>query len=151
MSKFMFFREDKGFTLIELLIVIAIIGLLAGVAIPMFLGQRTKAMMTEARTNIQIMATANENYYADNGRYYPNPDATKTYKDGTANALEKGLRTLKFGKTEDLNFTYTLTTCSTGQAYLAKATGKTGTPVEGTEFTMNQKNELGDGTVACGL
>jgi len=144
-------RENRGFTLIELLIVIAIIGLLAGIAIPMFLGQRTKAMMTEAKTNIQIMATANENFYAENGRYAPGTDGTKTFGDGTTSALELELRAIKFGKTADLNFVYKLESCQDGQAFLATATGKAGSPVGGSVFTINQKNELGGSTATCAL
>ncbi len=42
-------EKDKGFTLIELLVVIIIIGILAAIAIPLFLNQRKKAVDTAAR------------------------------------------------------------------------------------------------------
>jgi type IV pilus assembly protein PilA len=62
-------QDEKGFTLIELLVVILIIGILAAIALPAFLGQRTKAQDTEAKTQIRTMQTAMETYYTDNQDY----------------------------------------------------------------------------------
>jgi len=69
MMKKFFFRKKKGFTLIELLIVVAIIGIIAGIAIPRFLGARTKANVTRAFADMANIGTALEMYYVDNDEY----------------------------------------------------------------------------------
>ncbi|WP_217912734.1 type IV pilin protein [Miltoncostaea marina] len=69
-------RGEGGFTLIELLVVVIIIGLLAAIAIPAFLGQRDKANDAAAKSLVRNGATAMEAYFAD-GNTYANADATK--------------------------------------------------------------------------
>lgn len=59
-------HRDQGFTLIELLVVAIIVGLLAAIAVPVYLNQRHKAADSSLRADIKQMALFQESYIVDN-------------------------------------------------------------------------------------
>jgi type IV pilus assembly protein PilA len=63
-------QQEKGFTLIELLVVILIIGILAAIAIPSFLNQKSKATDASAKELARSAQTAAETYSTDHSGSY---------------------------------------------------------------------------------
>jgi prepilin-type N-terminal cleavage/methylation domain-containing protein len=134
--------NSKGVTLIELIVVVAIIGILAMIAIPSYLGQQKSAARTEAYSNLENLRLLEEQYFAENGRYTPNPDGSLNYK-GTYGVADGGLEDVltgfKPGDLSSLSFDYTISSFGTGTGFRATATGKS-SRVKGDTFTIDNNN-----------
>lgn len=79
--------RDAGFTLIELLVVVAIIGILAAIAIPVFLSQRASARDASVKADLNGVAKVMETIYTEEGAYPTNSGAigaAKTWADAAA-------------------------------------------------------------------
>jgi len=106
-------NNRKGFTLVELMIVIAIIGILAGIAIPNFLDLKDKAIWGTARANLEVARTALAAYATDSHR--------NQYPLGSLDFA--GFRSLV--PKANLPFTETLTKLRTGSFLYTSTDGST--------------------------
>ena len=116
-------EKDQGFTLIELLVVIIIIGILAAIAIPVFMNQRKKAVDAGIKSDLRTIANELETYYTDN-QAYPTTAITVT---GTTsgNHVVIGTDTVSLSSNNnfDIKFPPTTTYCVYG--HNDKGTGGT--------------------------
>ncbi|HEY9772422.1 MAG TPA: type II secretion system protein [Planktothrix sp.] len=73
-------RKPEGFTLIELLVVVIIIGILAAIALPNFIGAQNKAREASVKANMRTAQIAAESYATDAGGTYPGSATDTTYQ-----------------------------------------------------------------------
>ena len=74
-------RRDDGFSLVELLTVIVILGVLAAIAVPTYLGQRQKAFRSAMVSDLRTLVTAQESRAIDGNPMY-STDLSALRKDG---------------------------------------------------------------------
>jgi prepilin-type N-terminal cleavage/methylation domain-containing protein len=114
-------KKSSGFTLIELLIVVAIVGILAAIAVPMYTDHITRAQLVEGHTGLADFRVRMEQFYQDNRTY----DGAGLDGCGAAKPANS------------TNFTYNCR--SAGQTYTATANGTAGRVI-GFTFTINEQN-----------
>lgn len=112
-------KKSSGFTLIEIMIVVAIVGILAAIAVPMYTDYIIRSMLVEGHAGLSDFRVRMEQFYQDN----------RTYVGG-------GLDGCGAAAPVSQNFAYTCAPAA--QTYLVTATG-TGRAA-GFVFTLNQQN-----------
>ena len=113
-------RTSRGFSFVEILLVVAIIGVIAAIAIPGLLGQKTNAdLVADAQQNSKSLQMMLEARKADTGLYgtagtvytwTPQADGTMVASDATLAPL--------FGAKRSSHMTYTLTIGGNGLTYV---------------------------------
>jgi general secretion pathway protein G len=110
----------KIFTLIELLIVIAIIAILLGIALPRFRGMQEEGNIAKAKAELRTLQTAVESYYIHHNSTYPSSLSALTTT--TPNLIGSSLPTDPFNKGN--NYGYQVS--GNGKYYVIYSVGPAG-------------------------
>jgi type IV pilus assembly protein PilA len=103
-------RDHRGFTLIEVLVVIALVGVLAGIAISQYASFRASGYDSKVAATVRGVATGEEAYYAENRVYASSTDALSDLPIGDVTI------TISAGNSGDLNSSFRIVGTHPGAA-----------------------------------
>ena len=129
-------RFIAGFTLIELLIVVAIIGILAGVGIPLYNGYIADSKETVAKNDIRSISLMQADFFSDNNTYYLIANSTSS---------TRSINTNLFGRTTlDVEGDYNYSVRAHDSGFHAVATPKSNTGL--TKYCLTNLNDMNSGS-----
>jgi type IV pilus assembly protein PilA len=117
-------RHRAGVTLLELMIVVAIMGILAAIAIPLFMTYQLRSKTAEVKGNLAAIQVAEQAYYSEAGVYVtaaPEPIAVPGPTAAFFDALGSDFAQLGFAPEGDVYFSYGVATSPDGTGYTADA------------------------------
>jgi type IV pilus assembly protein PilA len=125
-------RSDQGFTLIELLVVIMIIGILAAIAIPTLLNQKSKAYDASGKEMARTASLAAETFSTDHNGLYAGiePSVLHEYDKAIQTAAGNNNAYLSIAKEQE-----------SGKGYVVTAVAP-GTGADTFTITRNEKGEI---------
>jgi type IV pilus assembly protein PilE len=125
-------KQARGFTLIELMIVVAIVAILAGVAMPAYFDYVRRGQLPEAQAALSDFRVKMEQYYQDNRNY-----GGAQCADSGPPSWSAGNGTLNYGAAQF--FRYSCVLSAGGQGYTVAAVGNAGRAV-GHDYTIDHNN-----------
>lgn len=120
-------NTQKGVTLVEIMVAMGILAVLAAIAVPAYRGYIQSSRTTECINNLASIRLAQEEYFLENNRYFPDPDGNVQVTGTPPTAITTLLPYWSPAENiSERNCDYSVVSSSNGTTYTATATGRGG-------------------------